>query len=790
MKIDDEDLRLLFKTTSDERLQIIDENLLHLEKHPTDQAAIEVILREAHSLKGDSNMLGLKELGTLAHHIEAILGDVKRGNAAFSAALGDRLAGAMQAISQLVQTAVTGEPPTIHPVQALANLLGHPPAAPFAPLGDSAPAPPSALTESLPVASDAWPESEAMAETLPAMALSPAGSPPAANGDRPDRSPPPAQPQATVNAEGGATSSYHIETIRVPTQTLDKLMTYAGELTVTEGRINHRLADIQAIAQLHDDWSREILKQRFLGRQTPTVEPGATSASHDRDRSEHYLEKLGHLVKNLQSTIAEDSTRLEAISNDLEESIRTLRLLPLSTLFNLFPRLVRDLARQEGKQVELVIDGGETQADKRILEEMKDPLMHVIRNAIDHGLETTAERLHQGKPATSTIYLRGYQTTTSIILEVQDDGRGLDTEAIKETAMRRNLYRWEDLDAMTPHQIHALILSSGFSTRQMVTEISGRGVGLDVLRAKVEALKGEIAIASTPNQGCTFRIQLSTNLAAAHVLLVSVQSQTYAIPVETVKTTCLVQRDRIFRVEGRQTIQYDGQPVSVVSLAELLELPTPPPPTAKGTSTTNFCCVLLQVGLDCLGIFVDALLDEQDVVLKAQSKLLQRVRNVSGATILGDGSVCMVLNPRDLIQSARRSPVALHPTQLITMPERRPTILLVEDSIATRTQEKRILEAAGYEVITAVDGADGWNKLTTRAVDAIVSDVQMPNLDGLQLTAKVRAHREYNDIPIILVTTLASESDRQRGAEAGANAYLTKGSFKQDILLETLERLI
>ena len=775
MKIDDEDLRLLFKTTSEERLQIIDEQLLHLEKHPTDQAAVEIILREAHSLKGDSNMLGLKDLGTLAHHVEAILGEVKRGEALFSAELGDRLASAMLAIAQLVQAAVTGESPTLHPVQALANLLGQIPSLelPLSELAVPSPPPPADA-----IAAD---EAESIA-----VVFSPAVP---AVGAAPELSPAGRLPSGAAPAEATGSSGYHIETIRVPTQTLDKLMTYAGELTVTEGRINHRLADIRAIAQLHDDWSRDLLKQRFLASQQATVATPGPSPDAFRDRSEQYLEKLGQLVKQLQSTISEDSTRLEAISNDLEAGIRTLRLLPLSTLFNLFPRLVRDLARQEGKHVELVIEGGDTQADKRILEEMKDPLMHIIRNAIDHGLETPAERIQQGKPPTGTIYLRGYQTTTSIVLEIRDDGRGLDTDAIKETAMRRNLYRWDDLESMAPHQIHALILSSGFSTRQMVTEISGRGVGLDVLRAKVEALKGEIAIASTPNEGCTFRIQLSTNLAAAHVLLVGVQNHTYAIPVETVKTTCLVRLEQIFMVEGRPTIQHDGQPISVAPLAELLELP-PVPSTSKMTNSTALCCVLVQVGMDCLGVFVDALLDEQDVVLKAQSKLLQRVRNVSGATILGDGSVCMVLNPRDLIQSARRSPVALNPTQAATATKRRSTILLVEDSIATRTQEKRILEAAGYEVVTAVDGADGWSKLTSRAFDAIVSDVQMPNLNGLELTAKIREHREYNDIPIILVTTLASEEDRQRGAEAGANAYLTKGSFKQDILLETLERLI
>jgi two-component system chemotaxis sensor kinase CheA len=510
-------------------------------------------------------------------------------------------------------------------------------------------------------------------------------------------------------------------------------------------------------------------------------------------RTEQYLEQLGKLVSRLQSSLYEDTTRLDMISGELEEGIRTLRLLPLSTIFNLYPRLVRDLARQENKAVNLVIEGAATRADKRILEEMKDPLLHMIRNAIDHGIESPEERVRQGKSAVATITLRGYQTPTSIVLEVSDDGRGLNVEAIKQTALRRGISRAEDLETMTPSQIQNLILSPGFSTRTMVTEISGRGVGLDVLRTNVERLKGSIEVLSEPGQGCTIRVQLGTTLTTAHVLIVAVGSHTYALPVEFVQTAYLVNPDEIFTIEGRDTIVYDGQPVSVVQLTALLELPRPETSPQRG-KPQQLSCIILRSGSDRLGIFVDDLIDEQDVVLKPQSQLLKRVRNVSGATILGTGEVCMVLNPQDLIQSVRRQGLRHDLTATVAATAAAPaktfSILLVEDSIATRTQEKRILEAAGYEVVTAVDGADGFNKLQSRAFDAVVSDVQMPNLDGLGLTQRIRQHREYNELPVVLVTTLASDSDRQRGAEAGANAYITKGSFNQEVLLETLQRLI
>ncbi|MGB6014660.1 MAG: hybrid sensor histidine kinase/response regulator [Nodosilinea sp.] len=756
--IDDDELRGIFKTASEERLQTLDEGLLHLEKHPEDLAAIAALMREAHTLKGDSNMLGVGDLGKIAHQVEHILGAVSRGEEGLTGDVCDRLAHGMAAMKQLVHEATTGENTGVNVFYVLAELMG-------------APTPPQ-------------PKSKPPTPPLPPPETQ--NSPPA---------PPPTHDDPTAALT--TASNYRIETIRVPTRSLDALMTQSGELTVTKIRVAHRLAEIDTITNLWEEWCRDLFMNRFLFHEAQQGKPVWRQLESFHSRSEQHLEQLGTLVSQLSSALYEDTTRLDMITDGLEEGIRTLRLLPLSTIFNLFPRLVRDLARQEGKQVELVIEGGDTRADKRILEEMKDPLLHMIRNAIDHGIETPADRLRRGKPEVATITLRGYQTPTSIVLEVSDDGRGLDLDSIKQTAVRRGLYRPEDLDLLTPGQIQELILSPGFSTRTMVTEISGRGVGLDVLRSNVERLKGNIEVQSTPGQGCTLRIQMGTTLATAHVLLVTAHRQTYALPVEFVQTACLVQAQDIFTLEGHNTIIHDDRPVSVARLSDLLGLPGREAEGQGRSSNQRLSCIILQAGQDRLGIFVDALTDEQDVVLKPQSQLLKRIRYISGATILGTGEVCMVLNPQDLIGAVRhrvgRTALPDQGAALATnplAPQRPKSILLVEDSIATRTQEKRILESAGYEVVTAVDGIDGFTKLQSRAFDAVISDIQMPNLDGLGLTQRIRQHREYNEMPVVLVTTLASDDDRRRGAEAGASAYITKGSFSQDVLLETLDRLI
>lgn len=967
MMIEDEELRGIYQTSSDERLQTLDAGLLHLEQHPEDLATVDGLMREAHSLKGDSNMLGLPEIGQVAHHLENILGRIKRAEEAFTPELGDRLSQGLAAMGEMIAAAVSGHPCSMTATQAIAQFDGvatespaaAPPeqsAVPMELFGDDlelfddlAPTPtadsdPEAATaapdkslqiadqqqrENFQIASEEWLQvltaglthltqqpddtttlttltqttqaltqdsqrlgltdlgtlvvqmnhqlqtlqrkeatfstvmgehlthgleamrqlatqaitgipaqvnvfyvlAELMGATVPPECLAGDRSPGYQTTDCTNSHPAPHQPvaiptspayepddqaisQTTITAPETAldqpqsnepiaaeeatasidqASTYRIETIRVPTQNLDALMTQTGELTVTKIRVTHRLGEIEEISNLWEDWSRDVLANRFLLHEVQRSPQNLRQLEELHQRSEHYLEQLGTLVSRLRGALYEDTTRLDMISGELEDGIRTLRLLPLSTIFNLYPRLVRDLARQEKKIVNLVIEGADTCADKRILEDMKDPLLHMIRNAIDHGIEPPTERLRQGKPEAATIILKGYQTPTSIVIEVSDDGRGLNVEAIKQTALRKGLCRPEEVETMTAGQIQNLILRPGFSTRTMVTEVSGRGVGLDVLRTNVERLKGDIHVISEPGHGCKIRVQLGTTLATAHVLIVSVSKNTYAIPVEFVQTACLVTLDDIFTIEGRHTIIHDGQPISVVNLSELLELPHSTPSRSEAKSQ-SISCIILQTGADRLGIFVDALIDEQDVVLKPQSQLLKRVRNITGATILGTGDVCMVLNPQDLIQSVRhlgrRIDVAAEQPTPYAIDQRPANILLVEDSIATRTQEKRILEAAGYNVVTAVDGLDGFNKLQSHPFDAVISDVQMPNLDGLVLTQRIRQHREYSELPVILVTTLTSDLDRQRGAEAGANAYITKGSFNQEVLLDTLQRLI
>ncbi|HBB30646.1 MAG TPA: hybrid sensor histidine kinase/response regulator [Cyanobacteria bacterium UBA8803] len=764
--IEDAELRDVYKISSQERLQKLEAGLLLLEKQPDDEATLEYLLREAHSLKGDSRSVGATNVETLIHQIEEVLLSIKHQETLLTSQLSDRLYYGLDAITLLVQEAVTGQPSGVDTAFALKHLM----ASIVAPtLRESQLVPPT--EPSLPVKTSA----KTVLQELPSIVV---GEP------------------------------YRIDTIRVETRELDALMSQAEELTVTRISIAHATAAIEEMAILWQDW------KTFRTHGQRDLSSWGTNP---------YEERLEKVLDSLRLSAQENSTKLDLIAGELGEKIRTLRLLPLSTVFQVFPRMVRDLAKQQAKQVELVIEGGETTADKGILEEIKDSLMHMIRNAIDHGIETPEEREGLGKPSVATIWLRGYRDGNNIVIEVADDGRGLDVKKIKQTAIKRGLYRKEELATMTPSQIHALILAPGFSTRTFITEISGRGIGLDVVRTNVERFKGNIQIESTPGQGCTFRLQLGTTLATLNALFLEVQGIVHALPIEFVQTTLLVSPDEISTVEGRETIIFDGQEVVVVNLADLLELSNSPAYAStarvdnqlrskgliagKGTREAGGVLpvtgmryeqhksdlrslILLKVGEELAGFFVDRLWDTQEVVLKPQSPLLKRVRNVTGATILPTGEVCTILNPPDLIKSSQKqvtSTASITPKETV---KRKPVILLVEDSLPVRTQERRLLEGAGYEVVIAVDGLDGYNKLKTREFDAVVSDVEMPNLDGFSLTGKIRQQEEYDELPIILVTTLDSDEDKRRGATAGANAYIIKGKFNQDFLLETLRKLV
>jgi two-component system, chemotaxis family, sensor kinase CheA len=821
MFIEDEELRSLYEAASAEHITAIETGLLQLEKNPTDLAPLKALLREAHSLKGDSRMLGVIAAEQVMHQMEDILMALDRSAIVMTPELGDRLYQGLDAIDKIANEAITGKPSGVDLAAAIAAVQGAEPlangsndpneivattneldfgaalaanaesfgavgdldfgealaatAASFGSVGDLDFGEALAATAaSFGSVSDLDFGEALAAATNPAEETSAAGAMLdlsfLADFDREAENPAlsaivtESWPEVVVPNPAPA-ESFEISTIKVEASRLERLTIQVDELSVAKLRIAQRQDDMLALYRRWEDWSRQL-------------------PSNDSQ-----VQQFGQLLNQMRLTSAEDNARLAAVSNELESGIRQMRMLPLQSIFAVFPRMVRDLARQQEKSIEFIIEGGEILADKQILEALKDPLTHILRNAIDHGIEPLMERGQ--KAPTAKLRLRGIQRGNQIEIQVIDDGRGLDLDAIRQTAMWRGLHSPAELAQMNEEQIQSLIFAPGFSTRTTVTEISGRGVGLDVVRTNIEKIKGTVRIESLPDQGCTFRILLNNSLATVDALIMRVDCLPYAMPIDNIETMLFVDRQEIFSIDGKLTVNWQQQSVSLIWLADLLELSWNAPQSGEAIEKlrSQIPCIFVKIDGQYLGILVDELLEQQQIVVKAPNRLLRNIRNISGASILGNGEICMVLNLLEIFQTAGGQTARTARPLLV---EDRPAshILLVEDSIPIRTQVKRILVSAGYEVTTAVDGADGFNQLLSGSFDGIVSDIEMPNLTGLEMTGQIRQRPEYQNLPIVLVSTLAGPEHRQRGLSVGASAYLTKGDFDQSLLLQTLSQLL
>ncbi len=735
--IEDKELRDLFRAESEEHIQKIEAGLMRLEKGPPDKDIVEEVFREAHSLKGAARMVGVKDIELIGHRIEDMLGAVRRGEAMVTPDAADCIYKALDAVKRLVHEAATGETSDV----SVAGIIG--------------------LLSRAKEDKKKETEQEEPPKTSVPFVHGPddAGQPLLQPGNHPDSAP------------------FRIETVRVETKRLDILMTHSGELTVMKTRFGHLIGGIDELVAVWEEAEpslRECLAHAPL------------DAADTRALLEGVVQRLG----SFRTEACGVQSRLESIAGALDEGIRGIRLVPFSALFGIFPRMVRDMARERAKEVALTIEGADTMADKRIIEEMKDPIMHMLRNAVDHGIETAEERETAGKPRQGVITLRAARTGSNILIEVSDDGRGLDAGAVKKAAIKRRLLTEDAARTLSPADMSRIVFTQGFSTSSFVTDTSGRGVGLDVVRANVEKLKGTVQAESAGGNGFTVRVVLPVSLSTIRALLVAVGANRYAIPSGSVRTLRLVHKKEIFHVEGRDTVIMDGMAVPISHLSEALGLPRP---FAKGNGGTDapVKCVVISSSAVMFAVIVDEIEGEEEVVLKPQSPLLKRVRNVAGSAILGSGEICVVLRPDDMASSAgrREMPSARTIQEEKGAEEAMKVVLLAEDSITTRTQEKRILEGAGYEVVTAVDGLDALNKLAARRFDAVVSDILMPNMDGLTLTARIRQDKRFKDIPVILVTTLASDEDKKKGLDAGASAYIPKPSFEQKMFLDTLKRL-
>jgi two-component system, chemotaxis family, sensor kinase CheA len=597
------------------------------------------------------------------------------------------------------------------------------------------------------------------------------------------------QPVAAPASEG--------ETVRITVEALDARLLEAEEMLGAKLAANQRVADLSALAgrfdQWHKEWARLQPRTRALRRAQERPPEAAASPELQGlaeffDWNHDYLRALEGKVMALRRTAEQDRLLVGKLVDDLLENSKKLLMLPLATLSPLLGKLVRDLCRDQGKEAELTIRGEEVTIDKRILEQLKDPLIHLLRNCIDHGIETPEQRRRSGKAPRAAITLAVSQLDSNQVdISVSDDGAGIDIEKVKAAAGKRGLAVPASVDQLAESAALALVFETAVSTSPMITQVSGPGLGLAIVREKTEKLGGRVAIASHRGAGTTIRMTVPLTMATFRGVLIESAQRLFIVPTSQVERVTRFKPQEVQTVEGRRTLELNASAVSLVDLAEVLQLPPPPRRSASPPATP---VLILGAGEQRVAFAVDAVLDEREVLVKTLAKPLSRVRNIAGATVLGSGEVAPILNVSDLLKSARtggaapRAPLA---STLAQMPAKK--ILVVEDSITSRMLLKGILESAGYDVKTAVDGIDAFTVLRSERFDLVVSDVEMPRMNGFDLTARIRAERALAELPVVLVTALESREDRERGIDVGANAYLVKSSLDQSNLLEALRRL-
>ena len=592
----------------------------------------------------------------------------------------------------------------------------------------------------------------------------------------------------TAEAEGPIT----LDAILVRTDKLDSLANAVGEMFLDQIKYEDQMTKAFRIANLVREqanlWSkiREQIPGVFHLVDPVTGAPQIEELTRYDDLSTSILDNMTGFVDGFRNT----ASHRKLLMNCLQDDIRSIRLVPMSAIFSVFPRTVRDLSKEYGKEIELNISGGEVELDKSIIDTIKDPLMHLIRNSVDHGIEKPEERLARGKYRKGNISLSSYRRGREVVIEVSDDGAGIDVGAVKRVALQRGFIKGSQMQTMDDESATQLIFASGFSTSPIITDMSGRGVGMNVVMKNVsKKLKGSVSVHTELRKGTKISIVVPVTLSIIRGLLVRVGQEKFAIPTRSVERNIKVPLQKIRNIEGRQVILDRMRIIPLVWLSDILGIRR----TSIDDHSKMVSVVIIGYAQKQVGFCVDSFGREQEMVVKDLGNYLKEVLNIAGATILANGDIVAILHVPDLMRSARSSissASAIRESSASQKAIKKPSILIVDDSLTTRELERNILKASGYKVHEAVDGLDGLNKVSEREFDLIISDVKMPRVDGFQMVQKLKQDVRYSSIPVIMVTAMQKDEEKRRGIEVGASAYIAKSSFDQGNLIETIRTLI
>ncbi|MGD0581690.1 MAG: response regulator [Bacteroidales bacterium] len=747
-------IRETFRVEAEEHLRAFSTGLIELEKTHTEGQVSEVIesmFREVHSLKGAARSVDQKETESLCQPLESLFYSLKCKKITLSPFSFSLFYKVVDYLTKLITTTGKDQSGADHLImRGLIQQLKE--------MAAGQPGEKNDTSELLPDTKAASPEKVH-------------------------------SPESDFPAGSGPISA---ETVRIRISKLDPLLLQAEELIQSKIVVDQRINELRELCSELNEWKIETQKWRSR-RAIATI----SNWNEWCDASEIQLNKTENLITGITLSMERDQHSHDRLVNHHLEAMKQVLMLPVGTMAEVFPGMVRDISHEQKKEVDFNMTGTELEVDRRILEEIKDPLIHLIRNSIDHGIGKPRARVLQNKPAHGKISLAfASKENGQFEITLSDDGKGIDKDLVLKAAVKSGILTKDDAGKLQQVEIINLIYQSGVSTSSIITDISGRGLGLSIAHEKIAKLDGIISVETEPGKGTIFRIRLPMALTAFRGIIGRVNEFLFILPIVNVERVLRVEEADIKTVENHETILLDSRIISVAEIGEVLGLPEH---KHSGSDRKNrdieksdkIRIIVLSSAEKRIAFKVDDILGEQQVLVKGLGKLLNRVRNISGATILGSGNVVPVLNISDLMKSAVKTKGRKNETgegELFNPKTGR--ILVAEDSITSRTLIKNILETAGYHVTTAVDGADALAKARSEDFDIIVSDVDMPKLNGFELTLKIKNDKKLSEIPVVLVTALESREDRERGIEVGADAYIIKSSFDQTNLLEIIKKLI
>ena len=795
VNVDDGSMMELFRLEAEAQVTILNDGLLALENNPQSAQALETLMRAAHSIKGSARIVGLDAIVNLAHVMEDCF--VAAQNKTTITLNPDNVdvllqgVDLLQAISQVSDAELPGwliqQSSDFETLRVAIAAILNPGATPgleqkqeknSAREKESSqssllvvPTPSTSLPKEIP--------SHANIEPIPAITV-------AMEPQSPARVTVQERPKQVVSSSAlSEQTATQDRVVRVSAENLNRIMGLAGESLIEANWLQPHADSMMSLKWRLVELSRTLEQLQDTLDRGAYQQEGKEHLAQARNQEQECLDFLSDRLGELELY----AQRTANLSDRLYREVITSHMRPFADGVQGFPRMIRDLARKMNKQVKLEIVGKATPVDRDILKKLEAPLTHILRNATDHGIELPEERMAVGKLAEGTIRLEAFHRGAMLAITVADDGRGISPEELRSKVINKNLATPEMAAQMSDAELLEFLFLPGFSTAKQVTEISGRGVGLDIAKSMAQEVGGTVRATSQPGKGTSFHFQLPLTLSVVRTLLVEISGKPYAVPLARIDQIVTVERKEISDVENRQYFTMNQQNIGLIAAHQVLELPELPPHSGA------LSVVVISDGTNPYGLVVDKFLGERDLVVRPLDPRLGKVPDISATSLMGDGSPILIIDVSDMVRSmdailnaGRLTKVEVEAKEVIR--DKRKRVLVVDDSITVREMERKLLENRGYKVDIAVNGMEGWNAVRTNSYDLVISDIDMPRMNGIEFVKQIKSHPRLHSMPVIIMSYRGREEDRIAGLEVGADYYLTKSSFHDETLINAVMDLV